>query len=115
MAGDRNRTDPRTTWQWKAARDRYLNQARRRQQHTGKPPTCHHCGQPIDLNARYKINPRRINPWCPTVEHITPLTRGGDCFDPNNWALAHHKCNSRQGGQLAKQQTQRVNHTSRDW
>jgi 5-methylcytosine-specific restriction endonuclease McrA len=67
------------------ARNTALRDKHRRIIARGKPP-CHICGQPIDYQAHH------LDPHSYTVDHITPLTRGGpDTLD--NCAAAHRKCN----------------------
>jgi len=57
---------------------------------------CCYCGRPIDWDA----DPR--SRWAPSVEHLTPRSRGGDLFDLANCALAHYGCNARRGNRKAK-------------
>lgn len=55
---------------------------------------CHICGGPVDLSA-----PPR-SPAAPTIDHVTPLSRGGK-HTPENVRLAHYGCNSRKGDKVA--------------
>lgn len=49
-------------------------------------PPCHICGNPIDYQAHH------LDPNSFTVDHITPVNRGGpDTLD--NKAAAHRSCN----------------------
>jgi len=49
-------------------------------------PPCHLCGKPIDYQANH------LDPLSFTIDHITPISRGGtDTLD--NAAAAHRKCN----------------------
>lgn len=49
-------------------------------------PPCHICGQPIDYDAHH------LDPLSFTVDHITPVNKGGpDTLD--NKAAAHRRCN----------------------
>lgn len=49
-------------------------------------PTCHICGQPIDLALRAP------HPMSGVIDHVTPLARGGT-DDRTNKAPAHRTCN----------------------
>lgn len=52
---------------------------------------CWLCGHNIDtrLDARHPMS------W--TLDHLTPLSRGGDLLDPANARPAHRRCNSARG------------------
>ena len=53
-------------------------------------PPCHICGEPIDYDAHH-LDPRSF-----TIDHVTPLVRGGtDTLD--NLAAAHRACNRTKG------------------
>lgn len=56
-----------------------------------RPPVCWLCSEPIDLNAP----PRTARSW--SLDHIKPLSEGGDPYDESNLAPAHVGCNSRKG------------------
>lgn len=50
-------------------------------------PPCHLCNEPIDYQAHH------LDPSSFTIDHITPLSRGGsDTLD--NLAAAHRRCNN---------------------
>ena len=50
-------------------------------------PPCHLCGHDINYDAESHLDPLAF-----TVDHITPISRGGpDTLD--NKAAAHRKCN----------------------
>lgn len=67
-----------------ARRDRFRRIIRR-----GEPP-CHLCGEAIDYQAEH------LDPLSFTIDHVTPLARGGtDTLD--NIAAAHRKCNRDKG------------------
>nr|DAF15281.1 MAG TPA: HNH endonuclease [Caudoviricetes sp.] len=51
---------------------------------------CAICGQPVDMSLRYP------DPLSPTVEHVTPRSRGGT-DSLANLRVAHHTCNVRKG------------------
>jgi 5-methylcytosine-specific restriction endonuclease McrA len=69
---------PINTRQWQAIRAHVLRT---------RPPVCHICGGGIDLTlpGTHKDGP--------TVDHLTPRTRGGT-HAPNNLAPAHQRCNA---------------------
>lgn len=57
-------------------------------------PPCHICHQPIDYQAHH------LHPMSFTVDHITPINRGGpDTLD--NKAAAHRKCNRDKSDKVA--------------
>jgi 5-methylcytosine-specific restriction endonuclease McrA len=49
---------------------------------------CPLCGGPVDLT--------RVGPWRPTLDHIVPLSKGGDNA-MSNLQVAHWVCNNRRG------------------
>lgn len=55
---------------------------------TFKPKTCILCGDPIDTTLPLRHRLAR------TIEHLTPLIRGGR-HDLDNIAFAHRACNTR--------------------
>ncbi|MEV0691790.1 HNH endonuclease [Streptomyces sp. NPDC050388] len=67
---------------------------------------CWLCGHDIDLT----LDPR--SPWSFTVDHVTPLSRGGDLLDPANARPAHRRCNSSKGNRVTPRA---VGPTSRRW
>lgn len=48
---------------------------------------CAICGRPVNFDLRFP------DPWSPTVDHITPLSKGGNPADIANMQLAHLQCN----------------------
>lgn len=68
---------------------------------------CWLCGHHVDQTLRW---PHR---YSRTVDHVIPLSLGGDPLSRHNAHLAHLTCNSRRGnGQRAALPAQRH---SRDW
>lgn len=67
---------------------------------------CWICGHniPPDLDARH--------PLSFTLDHLVPLSRGGDLLDPANARSAHRRCNSTRGNRTGPQPQQRA---SRRW
>lgn len=57
-------------------------------------PACHLCGEPIDYTIKDGYHPDSF-----TIDHITPINRGGpDTLD--NLAAAHRRCNRDKGDRL---------------
>lgn len=52
---------------------------------------CHLCGNDIDLSIPYP------GPQSWSLDHIVPVSRGGDPLEPANCAEAHKICNERKG------------------
>jgi 5-methylcytosine-specific restriction endonuclease McrA len=65
---------------------------------------CWLCGNTVDMSAA----PR--TPQSRSVDHVIPLTRGGDPLDRANLRLAHYGCNARKGNRPARRRR-----TSRQW
>ncbi len=55
---------------------------------------CWLCGRDIDYELGY------TDPWSFTVDHVIPLSKGGDPLDWGNLRAAHYRCNQRKGDQL---------------
>ncbi len=65
------------------------NRYRRLRQHIyATHTTCWLCGTHVDQTLPHAHRMAR------TVDHITPINKGGDCLDPTNCRLAHRACNS---------------------
>jgi len=65
-----------------------------REQVLGDCPVCWLCGLPIDR----ALPPN--HPMSATVDHVEPLSLGGDPLDPSGLRPAHHGCNSRRGNRI---------------
>ena len=63
------RSDPRRTKRWQTIRQQIL----------AADDTCHICN----------------TPGADSVDHLVPLSKGGEPFDPDNLAPAHNICNKR--------------------
>ena len=48
---------------------------------------CAICGRPVNFDLRFP------DPWSPTVDHIIPISKGGNPADIANMQLAHLQCN----------------------
>lgn len=96
-----------------------LRSAVHRRAALGEP--CAICGKPIDLDAPQwvvRADGRRVRaPWSLEVDHVVPLARGGDAFDPANVQPAHRACNRRKGAGARGHDSAQAAHgsTSRDW
>lgn len=66
---------------------------------------CWICHTPINLDLP------GTHPAGPTLDHITPISRGGHPTHPHNQALAHQHCNSSRGNRPPKPPTPH----SRQW
>jgi 5-methylcytosine-specific restriction endonuclease McrA len=51
------------------------------------PMVCHLCGGPIDPSLRFP------DPASLTVDHVVPVSRGGNMTDAANLRPAHFRCN----------------------
>lgn len=73
----------------------------------GRPP-CYLCGNDIDYDAGH------LDPAAFTIDHITPLNRGGlDTLD--NLAAAHRQCNRDKSDRLLGQPAAVTYLTTRSW
>jgi len=80
-----------------------VQRARKRQVRQGRPwrrlqkrvirdnDLCWICGQLVDKSVRWP------DPMSASVDHVIPLTMGGELADPGNVRLAHMRCNSSRG------------------
>lgn len=66
---------------------------------------CARCGHNIDptLDARH--------PLSFTLDHVVPLSRGGNLLDPANARAMHRRCNSARGNRVGPQPLK----TTRRW
>ena len=80
----------RVTWtaQWKRVRAQLIRQS----QDEDGTWHCEVCGQPIVTAGEVE------------VDHIVPVSEGGEPYDPANLRLAHRRCNRRLGGLASAQQ-----------
>lgn len=69
---------------------------------------CLLCGDPIDLTLP---GTHRDGP---TLEHVIPVSRGGDPFHPANLSASHLRCNSARGNRLLSELPVRDRY-SRTW
>ena len=57
---------------------------------------CALCGRPVNFD---KVFP---DPWSPTVDHIIPISKGGDPASLENLQLAHLQCNRMKSSKLVE-------------
>lgn len=60
---------------------------------------CGICGKPVDKTIKYP------DPMSPTVDHIIPLSKGGDPVAIENLQLAHRYCNRMKSDKLPSKPT----------
>lgn len=70
---------------------------------------CWWCGQDIRYDITGPLASRHR--WAFTLDHLVPLSRGGDLLDPANARSAHRYCNSARGNRTAIKQAR----ASRRW
>ncbi|MFJ2178903.1 HNH endonuclease [Streptomyces sp. NPDC087851] len=70
---------------------------------------CWICGHNIPYEIRGPLAGR--HPLAFTLDHLVPLSRGGDLLDPANARSAHRRCNSARGNRTAVRQPR----SSRRW
>ena len=68
--------------------------------------SCWICGEPIAFGLR-KWHPRG-----PSLDHVRPLSKGGDPLDLRNARPAHYGCNSARGN---RERVITRDHHSEDW
>lgn len=69
---------------------------------------CAICGRPVDF---YKVFP---DPWSPTVDHIIPISKGGDPSSLENLQLAHLQCNRIKASKIADVRLKEKHVSNRD-
>ena len=69
---------------------------------------CGICGRPVDFD---KKSP---DPWSPTLDHIIPISKGGDPASLENLQLAHLFCNSMKASKILQPQLKEKAVSNRD-
>lgn len=73
----------------------------RRRAIASKDPVCAQCHNFIDIAAPIKAADGRLNPLAVEVDHIVPISRGGQPYELENLQLLHMKCNRKKGAKMA--------------
>ncbi len=61
---------------------------------------CHLCDDPIDPNASYQLENGKNNPWYLNIDHVIPLSKGGE-HSYANCKPAHARCNNRKWNKMS--------------
>ena len=69
---------------------------------------CGICGRPVNFDKRFP------DPWSPTLDHIIPISKGGDPASLNNLQLAHFRCNRIKSTRTAEYRTETPKVSNRD-
>lgn len=69
---------------------------------------CGICGRPVDFNKKFP------DPWSATVDHITPIQKGGDPTALDNLQLAHLQCNRIKATRIVQVQVKEKHVSNRD-
>jgi len=70
---------------------------------------CAICGRPVDFDRKFP------DPWSATLDHIVPISKGGDPADINNLQLAHLQCNRIKASRLPITAPQKVTVSNQDF
>jgi 5-methylcytosine-specific restriction endonuclease McrA len=76
---------------WATARQRAI---------ASKDPMCAGCHTFIDVSAPIKLPDGKLNPLAVEVDHIVPISRGGQPYELENLQLLHMKCNRKKGARM---------------
>ncbi len=60
---------------------------------------CYYCGM-TDLITKGHEDPEIPKNRKATIDHIVPLSLGGEYLDQNNWHVACQECNEKKGNKL---------------
>lgn len=69
---------------------------------------CAICGRAVDFNRRFP------DPWSATLDHIIPISKGGDPASLENLQLAHLQCNRIKANKLLQPQLKEKAVSNRD-
>lgn len=69
---------------------------------------CAICGRPVNFDKRFP------DPWSATIDHIVPISKGGDPASLNNLQLAHLQCNRIKASKLVEPQVKEKAVSNRD-
>lgn len=69
---------------------------------------CAICGRPVNFDLKFP------DPWSATVDHIVPLSKGGNPADISNMQLAHFRCNRLKSSKIVRDATDKKKIGNRD-
>lgn len=69
---------------------------------------CAICGRPVDFSRKFP------DPWSKTIDHIIPVSKGGNPLDLDNLQLAHLQCNRMKSTKLLQPQIKEKAISNRD-
>lgn len=69
---------------------------------------CGICGRPVNFDKKFP------DPWSATIDHIIPVTKGGDPASLENLQLAHLQCNRIKSSKLVQPQLKEKTISNRD-
>ena len=69
---------------------------------------CGICGRPVDFDKKFP------DPWSATIDHIIPLTKGGNPAALENMQLAHLQCNRIKSNKLVEVTVKEKSVSNRD-
>ena len=81
----------------------------------GSQTICAICGRAVDFDKKFP------DPWSPTLDHIIPISKGGDPAALENLQLAHLQCNRIKASKIVEVKEKEVAVSnrelplSRDW
>lgn len=80
---------------------------------------CHICGKPVDKTLNTYIDPKdgkcKKHPMSGEVDHVVPVSKGGDVYARSNAKLAHRTCNLMKSDKTVAVKTVKSLPTSRNW
>ena len=69
---------------------------------------CGICGRPVDFDKKFP------DPWSATLDHIVPVSKGGDPAALENLQLAHLQCNRLKASKMIEPQLKETAVSNRD-
>lgn len=83
--------DPWNSASWESARKRAIQ---------SKDPFCAICQNFVDISLPRKDSKGKWNPLACEVDHIIPVSRGGQPYEVENLQLTHMRCNRKKGAKM---------------
>lgn len=74
----------------------------------GSQTNCAICGRAVDFDKKFP------DPWSATLDHIIPISKGGDPAALENLQLAHLQCNRQKASKLYAPQLKEKSVSNRD-